>query len=78
MWGWFLAFNLVMVGTFVAHIKLVGGEQLDAKADVDLHAYWKDWFPPGRTAEAAALAAQGSHRGDDGLSRRRRRTAAAR
>lgn len=52
--GWFVAFNLVMVGTFLAHMFLVGREQLDAQAGIvnsQLQEYWKDWFPPANVLE---------------------------
>ena len=48
-WGWFFAYNMAMIGTFVAHMMLVGREQLDPQAGTVynfLHQYWQDWFPP--------------------------------
>jgi hypothetical protein len=46
---WFVAYNLLMIGSFYAHFALVGREQLDSTAS-DIHSYlleyWADGFPP--------------------------------
>lgn len=52
--GWYVAFNLAMLGTFLVHILLVGREQLDPHAGTvqsALQEYWKDWFPPPNVTE---------------------------
>jgi hypothetical protein len=49
-WTWFLAFNLLMAGTFLGAYLLVGLNQLDANdSSVQryMQDYWRHGFPPG-------------------------------